>query len=121
MSPLDHNKTLGFIHGLVGVLVLLGLIGAAVFEARRRPSDAAQRLAWMLYILPLPVFQLLTAFGLFARRKWGRILALIFSVFYVWVFPLGTMLAIYAWYVLYGETGRQLYGVTPSSDMIRDR
>ncbi len=112
MSPLDHNKTLGIIHGLVGALVLVGLIGAAVLEARRRPSDAMQRLAWMLYLLPFPLFQLLTAFGLFARRKWGRILALVFSVFYVWVFPLGTLLAIYTWYVLYGEAGRHLYDVT---------
>jgi hypothetical protein len=121
MSPVDHNKTLGFIHGLVGALVLVGLIGAAVFEARRRPADAAQRLAWMLYLLSLPVLQLLTAVGLFSRRKWGRILALIFSIFYVWVFPLGTLLAIYTWYVLYGEAGRHLYDVTPPSDTIRDR
>lgn len=120
MSPLDHNKTLGFIHGMVGALVLIGLIGAAVFEVRRRPSDAAQRLAWMLYLLPLPALQLLTALGLLARRKWGRILALVFSVFYVWVFPLGTLLAVYTWYVLYGEIGRNMYGVTPPSDALKD-
>lgn len=120
MSPLDHNKTLGFLHGLIGTLVLIGLIGAVAFEARRRPSDAAQRLAWMLYLLPLPLLQILTALGLFIRRKWGRILALVFSTFYVWVFPLGTLLAIYTWYVLYSETGRNMYGGTPPSDALKD-
>lgn len=121
MSPHDHNRVLVLIHGLIGTFILAGLVIAAVFEVRRRPSDAAQRLAWMLYLLPLPLLQILTAFGLFTKRKWGRILALVFSVFYVWVFPLGTLLAIYTWYVLYGEAGRKLYGVTPPSDAIRDR
>lgn len=109
MSPPEHNKTLGFIHGLLGALVLIGLIMAAIFEVRRRPSDAAQRLVWMSYVLPLPVLQILTALGIFARRRWGRILALTFAVFYVWIFPLGTLLALYTWYVLFGETGRQMY------------
>lgn len=121
MSPHDHNRVLALIYALIGILILGGLIIAAVLEARRRPSDAMQRLAWMVYLLPLPLLQLLTAFGLFTIRKWGRILALVFSVFYVWVFPLGTLLAIYTWYVLYGETGRHLYGVTPPSDAIRNR
>lgn len=75
----------------------------------------------MLYLLPIPLLQILTAFGLFTRRKWGRIIALVLSAFYVWVFPLGTLLAIYTWYVLYGATGRHLYGITPSSNSIRDR
>ena len=116
MSPPDHNKTLALIHGLVSTLVLVGLVVAAIFEARRRPTDAVERLAWMLYVLPLPVFQILTALGLATRRRWGRILALIFCVFYVWVFPLGTLLAIYTWAFLYSDTGRRLYGLAPQSD-----
>lgn len=63
----------------------------------------------MLYVLPLPLLQLLTAYGVFTIRRWGRTLALIFSVLYVFVFPLGTLLAVYTWWVLYGENGRQLY------------
>lgn len=114
MTPRDHNRTLGVIHGLLGILMLLGLVLAALSELRRRPSDAVERLRWMLYALPLPALQLLTAYGLLAVRKWGRILALIFSVLYVLVFPLGTLLAAYTWWVLYGETGRQLYNQSPS-------
>jgi hypothetical protein len=109
MTSHDHNRTVGIAHALVGVLILTGLTVAAVLEARRRPSDAVERLAWMLYILPLPLLQLLTAYGVFTIRRWGRMLALIFSVFYVLVFPLGTLLAVYTWWVLYGESGRQLY------------
>lgn len=109
MTPREHNRTLGLMHGLVGVLVLTGFLVAAFIEARRRPSDAAERLRWVLYVLPLPLIQLLTAYGLITLRKWGRVLALIFSVLYVWVFPFGTLLAVYTWWVLYGESGRNLY------------
>lgn len=109
MTPHDHNKTVGIAHGLVGTLVLTGLIIAAVLEAHRHPSDPAERLAWMLYVLPLPLLQLLTAYGVFTIRRWGRMLALIFSILYVLVFPIGTLLAVYTWWVLYGEHGRRLY------------
>lgn len=117
MSPRDHNRTLGIIYGLLGALVLTGLAVAAVLEARRRPSDAAERLSWMLYVLPLPLLQLLTAYGVFTMRRWGRMIALIFSVLYVLVFPLGTLLAIYTWWVLYGESGQQLYGPAPPAEL----
>lgn len=109
MTPQDHNRTLGIIHGLLGVLVLTGLAAAAISESRRRPDDAVEKLRWMLYMLPLPLLQLLTAYGLITLRRWGRVLALLFSVLYVWVFPFGTLLAVYTWWVLYGESGRQLY------------
>lgn len=117
MTPRDHNRTVGILHGLIGVLVLMGLIVAAVSEARRHPSDAAQRLAWMLYVLPLPPLQLLTAYGVFTIRRWGRVLVLLLSVFYVLLFPLGTLLAIYTWWVLYGENGRQLYSSAPPAEL----
>jgi hypothetical protein len=117
MSPRDHNRTVGIAHGLVGALALTGLVVAAVLEARRRPSDAAERLAWVLYVLPLPLLQLFTAYSVFTIKRWGRTLALVFSVLYVLVFPLGTLLAAYTWWVLYGETGRQLYDQSPPAEL----
>ena len=47
----------------------------------------------MLYVLPL--LQLLTGFGLLKTRSWGRVLAFVLSAVYVWIFPLGTLLAVY--------------------------
>jgi hypothetical protein len=117
MTPRDHNRTLGIIHGLLGALVLVGLAVAAVFEFRRRPSDATERLRWMLYVMPLPSLQLLTAYGIYTIRRWGRILALLFSVLYVWVFPFGTFVAAYTWWTLFGEAGRSLYHSSQSSEL----
>src|SRR5215213_882075 len=116
MTARDHNRTLGIVYGLLGALVLVGLTVATISESRRRPSDAAERLQWMLYVLPLPALQLLTAYGIYTVRRWGRMLALLFSVLYVWVFPFGTLLAVYTWWVLYGETGRMLYSSSQSSE-----
>jgi hypothetical protein len=115
MTPRDHNRTLGIIHGLLGTLMLVGLAVAVASEAHRRPADAVERLRWMLYLLPLPLLQLLMAYGVLTVRRWGRVLALLLSVLYVWLFPLGTLLAVYTWWFLYGESGRQLYkSVLPS-------
>ena len=94
---------------MVGTLFLVGFAVAALLEARRHPADAMQRLAWMLYVLPLPILKFLTAYGICTIKRWGRILGLIFSALYVWVFPFGTLLAVYTWWVLYGESGRHLY------------
>lgn len=117
MTPRDHNRTLGIIYGLLGALVLVGLAVGAVSELRRQPTAAAVRFRWMLYVLPLPLLQLLSAYGVMTLRKWGRILALLFSVLYIWVFPLGTLLAVYTWWVMYGETGRRLYSQHPSDSL----
>lgn len=117
MTPRDHNRTLGIIHGLLGALVLVGLALAAVSEARRHPTDAVERLRWMLYVLPLPGLQLLTGFGLLKTMRWGRVLAFALSAVYVLIFPIGTLLAIYTWWVLYGEKGRQLYSLIPPAEL----
>lgn len=117
MTLSDHNRTLSIIHGLLGALVMAGLSVAAVAEVRRRPSDATEKLRWMLYLLPLPLLQLLTAYGVFTLRRWGRVLALLFSLLYVWVFPFGTLVAVYTWWVLYGETGRHLYCPNSTDDL----
>jgi hypothetical protein len=113
MTPRDHNKTIGIAYGLIGLLILLGLMVAVVLELRKNafPSRASS-VPWELYLLPLPLLHLLTSYGLFTKRRWARLLALIFSVLYVWVFPLGTALGIYTWYVLHREDVKQLYSTS---------
>lgn len=109
MSPEDNNKTLSIIYLLISVLILIALTVWIVSEARRHPSDFIQRVGWGFYVLPLPLLKLLTAHGLYNRRRWARIIALIFSVLYIWIFPLGTALAIYTWWFLFSADGKQLY------------
>lgn len=50
-----------------------------------------------------------TGIGLLQYRSWGRILAIIMSVLMLFKFPLGTAIAIYAFWVLFSEEGRVHY------------
>lgn len=128
MTPRDHNKTLSIAYGLIGLLSLIGLIVFVVIEIRKSPNYIP-RLSTALYFLPLPPLNFLTSYGLIMKRRWGRLLALLLSVLYVWIFPLGTALAIYTWYFLHSVGGKALFqkrGNTEtlelsSSDTGRDR
>jgi hypothetical protein len=110
MSPQDHNKTLGLIHGLIGTLALTGLIVASALEIHKGSiTHLPSTFPLTIWFLPLPLLQLLAACGLFRAKRWARIIVLLFSVLYVWIFPLGTLLAIYTWWFMNSATGKQLY------------
>lgn len=109
MEPQDHNKTLSIIYGLIGIIMLIAVAVGVISEARRHPSDIIERVSWGRYLLPLSLLKLLTAYGLYSRRRWARIIALIFSAMYILIFPLGTILAIYTWWFLFSAGGRRLY------------
>jgi hypothetical protein len=126
MTSSDHNKTLWLIHGLVGVIVLTVLTIILAGEPRKdppvafdsppaapraggEPANAPHRVGTGIYFMPLPLLQLLTAYGLLRRRRWGKALALLLSALYVFVFPLGTLLAVYTYWFLHSADARRLY------------
>jgi cytochrome bd-type quinol oxidase subunit 1 len=113
MTPQDHNKTLGIIYGLLG-----GLLGTVVLVIKLKTFFSEQvpqgrEDPFLLTAVPvglvLALLLLLTAFGLFRRRRWSRILALMMACLFIWLFPLGTLLAIYTWWYMHSEGGKQLY------------
>lgn len=124
MTPQDHNKTLAIVYGSIGILALTGLTVIVLKHLNKVLSAQSGSLQTGQYVhLPtiikdigpyLPILlpamlQLITAYGLFTRKRWGRVIALIFSAFLFWLFPLGTGLAIYTWWFLQSERGRVLY------------
>jgi hypothetical protein len=114
MTPQDHNKTLGIIYGFLGGLLTLAalveLIRVITLERELERIRTSTELKVMIPVgLLLMAFLLSTAYGLLRRRPWGRILALVSTVLFVWFFPLGTALAIYTWWFLHSEGGKQLY------------
>jgi hypothetical protein len=114
MSPQDHNKTLGIIYSFLGGLLVLAalveLVRVIVLEREmdRIRSDSFLQIV-ILIALALMVFLLSTAYGLFKRKSWARISALILSGLLIWLFPLGTALAIYSWWFLHSSDARQMY------------
>ncbi|HYG83229.1 MAG TPA: hypothetical protein VD861_22715 [Pyrinomonadaceae bacterium] len=119
MSPQDHNKTLGIIYGFLGGILaaaaLVELIRMLTLEKEltRIRSDSSLQLL-IAAGLVLMLFLLLMAYGLFRRKPWARIFALILSGLFVWLVPLGTALAIYTWSFMHSEAAKQLYSRPPS-------
>jgi amino acid permease len=114
MTPQDHNKTLAIIYsflgGLLAAAALVELIRVITLERElERIRSSTELKVLILTGLLLTAFLLCTAYGLLRRRTWARILALISTALSVWLFPLGTALAIYTWWVLHSEGGKQLY------------
>jgi uncharacterized protein (TIGR03382 family) len=117
MTAQDHNKTLGIIYGVLGGLLgaVLLVIKAKTFFHERSPGELEDPfLSTAVPVgLVLALLLLFTAYGLFRRRRWGRILALIVACLFIWLFPLGTLLAVYTWWFMHSEGAKQLYTKNP--------
>ena len=114
MTPQDHNKTLGIIYGFLGGLLTLAalveLVRVITLEKELERIRTSTELKVMIPVgLLLMAFLLSTTYGLLRRRPWGRVLALVSAVLFVWLFPLGTALAVYVWWFLHSEGGKQFY------------
>ena len=55
--------------------------------------------------------------GLLQYRSWARVLAIIMSVFLLFHFPIGTVIAIYAFWVLFSREGQEYYNARSASTM----
>lgn len=114
MTPQDHNKTLGLIYGFLGSLLAVAALGELVrvitFERELERIRSSTELQVLILVgLFLTVYVLSVTYGLLRRRRWARIPALVLSGLLIWLFPLGTALAIYNWWFLHSEGGKQLY------------
>lgn len=113
MTPQDHNKTITIIYSFLGVV----LAGAAVVWLVRdlRQKDwvlAIYKDALCIAAAVISTCLLSVVYGMLRRRRWARGLALVTTVFYVWLFPLGTILAVYIWWFLHSEGAKQLYSIS---------
>jgi hypothetical protein len=55
--------------------------------------------------------------GLVQYRSWARILAAIMAIFLLFKFPIGTAIAIYAFWVLFSHEGEEYYKTHAASTM----
>ncbi len=104
-----HVSILGWLfiigHALflaIGAFVFLLLMGVGLFtadsEAMPVLAIVATFVGGLMAVLALP--GLLAGYGLLRRRTWGRILALVVAALNIFNVPIGTVLALYAFYVL---------------------
>lgn len=115
MSPLDHNKTLALIYSLLGGFFALPLLASPWIianEVARHPSprrDEQILIAVVAFcvVLFLATLFVSTAVSLYRRRHAGRKLALISAVL---LLPLLPPAAVYTWWFMHSEGGKQMYG-----------
>jgi hypothetical protein len=55
--------------------------------------------------------------GLLQYRSWARVLAIIMAVLLVFHFPIGTVIAVYAFWVLFSREGQEYYKTRSESTM----
>jgi drug/metabolite transporter (DMT)-like permease len=111
MTAQDHNKTVAIIYSVLGLLLAGAAIVWLVRDIRRHEDWvlAIYKDALMIAAAVISACLLTTVYGMVRRRRWARVLALVTTVFYIWLFPLGTLLAVYIWWFLHSDGAKQLY------------
>ena len=106
---------------VIGIFLLIFLAGLGVF------SSAAAEDATPFWVLTLVAFfvgglmvvlalpGLLAGIGLLRRKEWGRILAIIVGVFDLLNFPIGTLIAVYSFFVLFQNSATSYFAAAPAS------
>jgi hypothetical protein len=101
----------GSITILLAILMFALLAGSGAVSGDHRAlfitSTVGAAIAIFLTVLALP--NLLTGWGLLRFRPWARILALILGALHVLAFPFGTVLCVYAFYVLLNQETTRLF------------
>jgi ABC-type glycerol-3-phosphate transport system permease component len=94
--------------GLVGVLFLHGIFGSHFGHSNFNLGWSPFGYMWLGNLWPIALFSLLgsvgctvlTGYALLTCQPWGRVLAIVFGIFALIHFPLGTALGIYTLWVL---------------------
>jgi hypothetical protein len=93
---------LSLVPALFVLLTGIGLAGSSLFSGNAlellMAGGIVGIIALFLVLLALPA--VVAGFGLLARKRWARPLALFISIFYLAGFPLGTLFAFYMIWVL---------------------
>jgi hypothetical protein len=111
MTSHDHNKTIAIIYLGLGGLVIVGTVVMLPDLSKGFTTILSNGDDRTLIIIGLVLMLIFfsTAYGLFKRRRWARFSTLVLSGLMVFLFPLGTALAIYTWWFMHSEGGKLLY------------
>ena len=112
-----HVELLGWIDVIAGVLLALAALFVFVVLIALEPVTGDQQAAAILrivatmtaaFVLVFAVPTLAAGIGLLKFKRWARVLALIMGVLALFSFPIGTIIAIYAFWVLTNDESRKL-------------
>jgi hypothetical protein len=110
--------------GIVGLIVLFG--GQVFRHLPIPPGDLPMGfrpgISWLISMLALCILTVAGAIaaagvGLLEYRSWARVLATIMAVLLIFHFPIGTAIAVYAFWVLFSDEGQRYYKSRSESTM----
>jgi hypothetical protein len=116
----------GILTGIGGMIVLFA--GQVIFRhlpmqfARDMPIGVPSFIGWISSVVGLGILALAAGtaaagFGLLQYRSWARTFAVIVAVFMLFHFPIGTIIAVYAFWVLFSDEGQRYYKTRSISTM----
>ena len=132
MGSMDtHVKVLGVLYlvlSAIGILIALfvmvalggtaGIVGAAADPEDARiaiPFIGLTGIAVVIILLTLSLPGIFAGWGLLNFKPWARILAIVLAILHLFNIPFGTILGIYALWVLLNKNTETLFAPTSGS------
>ncbi len=122
MTPPDHNKVLGILHLIYGLMNLVSLLVVIPFFLIGIPImgsggpegqivgavflGVALLIGFLTLLFSLP--PLIAAYGMMKHKPWARTAGIVAAALAAIGFPLGTALCVYSFWFYFGE-GRAYY------------
>ena len=111
-SILSHVKIVGWLwiaNSVVSILMLI--IGLIIVNAN--VPGAGDALIIMIggfcFFIPGIIADFLIAYGMFNYKSWARILAIIFAIINLPLFPIGTAVGIYTLVIMFNDEVKSLF------------
>ncbi len=117
----SHVELLGWINivsgamlMLFGALVVVALIFLAPVTGNRQAAIVLPMVAIVVggLLSLIAISQVIVGIGLLKHKSWARLLALVLAAFALFGFPIGTLIAVYTFWVLARPEANQLLSAT---------
>ena len=125
MTPLEHNKYLGMAHlAYAGfqllmtavMMVFMSVMVSQIFDqARRMGDDRAPAFMPVILVfagglqLVLSIPPIVAGYAFLKRRGWAKVAGIAGGIVAAMSFPIGTALAVYTFWFLLSDAGKQVY------------
>jgi hypothetical protein len=123
----QHNKYLGLAHlGYAALHSLMAVFFAVIMVVMFSTMPASQKPPPPAFVVVMAVFilvftigwvvpSMIAAYALLKRKGWAKTASIVAGVFAAAQLPIGTAIAVYTFWFVFGDVGRSLYDRTPTA------